>query len=147
MIDDSKPQSNRPPRSRVSRQESRRGASLVLVLVVLLATSGIMLAVVSSSIRHRMQLRNESQLEQTLWLLDAGINATVKQMEDDPDFGQTELKLGETLPRYRGSIQAETISSDDDQWQIKVTAKLQGLNEHSPVTQRSRILIFDRGKK
>ena len=130
---------------------SRRGtSSLIVVLVVLIATSGIMLTVVSSSIRHRMQLRNENQMEQTLWLLDAGVGATVKKMEQleaDADFDDLEIEVDKSLERYRGSIRAETISSDDDQMQVKVTAMLQGLNEHSPITRRSRTLIFDRGKK
>ena len=56
----------------MKRSHQRSGASLVVVLALLVVCATIVLQLLSSSLRQRMQLRRDLQKQQTQWLLRAG---------------------------------------------------------------------------
>lgn len=119
-----------------------RGTILIVVLVCLAVASTILLGVVGVSVRHRQQVRAEVQLEQTYWLLDAGIGKAIAKFEQDADFEDFAFTTDGSLKNYSGSVEINAVEQNDKQVVLRVTAKLQGLHELSPITQRSRVIVL-----
>ena len=123
--------------------QQRKGTILALVLVCLVVVTTILLGAVEVSIRNRQQIRTEVQLEQTYWLLDAGIGAAITKFHQSPDFGEYSFATEETLKNYKGSVDIQIIERDDKRVNMRVTAKLQGRHELSPLTKRSRVIVLN----
>ncbi len=123
--------------------QRRTGTILVFVLVCLLVVTTILMGAVEVSIRNRRQIRTEIQLEQTYWLLDAGIGAAITKFNQSPDFAEYAFATEGTLKNYRGSVNIEVIERTDQSVRLRVTAQLLGRQEFSPVTQRSRVIVLD----
>lgn len=129
--------------NRPREKNRRRGLTLFAVLVCLAVASVIMIGSVGFSIRHRMQLRNEIQLEQTYWLLDAGIGAALDKVRQDPEFKQLDLSAGESLNKYDGSLKIIVTERSGPNVGVRVTATLHGKNENGVTTKRSRLVFVD----
>ncbi len=75
-----------PGRRLNGADRQRVGTILIVVLVCLVVVTSILFGAITVSIRHRQQLRNELQLEQTYWLLDAGIGLAIDKFKQSPNF-------------------------------------------------------------
>ncbi len=69
----------RRPNARASRQ--RNGTIVIAVLVCLAIATTILFGAIEVSLRQRRQVRSETQMEQTYWLLDAGIGAAIAKFD------------------------------------------------------------------
>lgn len=125
---------------------SRSGAVLIVVLACMATASTILFGALAISLRYQRQFRNHVQMEQTHWLLDAGIDLAITEFESDPDFIHHSLATGVTLAPGIGSVTIDVIERNADRAVMQVTARLQGQHAHSPVTQRSRVFALDVSK-
>ena len=125
----------------------RRGAILIAVLVCLGIATTIVLGAVQTSIRQHRQVRNELQLEQTRWLLDAGVERAVAGFLAQPDNYQGEmLTITPGFEKYgQATIDISLIQYDrqTDRATLRVTAQLVGGGSLAPTTQRSREFVLD----
>ena len=122
---------------------SRSGAVLIMVLACLATASTILFGALALSLRYQRQFRNEVQLEQTHWLLDAGIDAAIAEYKSNPGFTHHSLATGDSLLPGVGSVTIDVIDRTDHRAVMQVTARLQGKYSHSQVTQRSRVFALD----
>ncbi len=126
---------SRRPKSK--RYNQRSGGILVIALVSLSVATVIMLSILNSSSRSRIQLRNELRIEQARWLLDGGVSHALASVEKQADY------MGETIavaPQLDGRSKATVeISVDRPEGSktisIRVTAKITSGNQ---VSQRSK---------
>lgn len=94
-------------------KNQRDGTSLIAVLALLGISTTILLLMLSSALRHRLQFRRDHQREQTRWLLRAA-----NELSDIQD-GQTEsippAKLTISIPAYQhGTITFTSQSKPSD---------------------------------
>lgn len=129
------------------RIKRRRGTILVAVLVCLGAATTIVLSTVHVSIRQHRQVRQELQLEQTRWLLDAGVDKAVTNFLAQPDNykGET-LTITPPPKKYqRAAIKISLIEYDRqaERVRLRVAARIEGIGTVAAVTQRSRDILLD----
>lgn len=120
----------------------RSGTVLLVVLVCMVVTTSIVLGAVQSSLRHRRQLRQDIQMEQTRWLLDAGIGRAISQLERDADYdGETinDILLAE---KYKCVVEIQQLDSTDQQ-KFRVVAQTMA-GENLPSMQRSKTIVIER---
>ena len=82
----------RRPRLLIQRpgRSGRQGSLLVCVLVCMGIALSIMLTSVHASLRERRQVARELQMEQTRWLVDAGLTHGTMRLRDDSGYtGET----------------------------------------------------------
>ena len=128
------------------RQRSRRGTLLIAVLVCLGIVVTILLGVVQVSLRQRFQLRNELQLEQTRWLLDAGVGQAHRMIHNDAEYQGETLKVSPGLKKFSaGQIETEVLerSDTDKSKRVLVTVKLGSADELLPTMSRSTEWLID----
>lgn len=127
----------RSKRAKPKRYNQRSGGILVIALVSLSVATVIMLSILGSSSRSRIQLRNELRIEQARWLLDGGLSHALASVEKQADY------KGETItvdPQLDGKSKATVKISVDraegsKEISIYVTAKITAGNQ---VSQRSK---------
>ena len=69
-------------RNRTSgRSPTRKGSVLIVVLVCLSFAATVLFGALRTSLQQRRQLRNEHDLVQTEWLLDAGVQVGHRKLE------------------------------------------------------------------
>lgn len=131
-------------RGRTGGCRPRSGTILIVVLVCLVAATTILFGAIEVSFRHRRQLRAELQLEQTYWLLDAGIGTAIEKFKQAPDFDKYAFETGVSLKDFTGSVDIKVVERNEESVSLQVTAKLKGPHKLSPITQRSRVIVLDR---
>ena len=133
-------------RSRLKKNQ-RRGAILIAVLVCLGIATTIVLGAVQTGMRQHRQVRRELQVEQTRWLLDAGIERAVTTFLAQPESYQGEtLTIMPALRKYpEATIEISRIQFDrqPDQAAFRVTARLVGAGSLAPTTKRSREFVIE----
>lgn len=107
--------------------QQRRGSLVFAVLACLIVATVIVLGTVSVSSKFRRQMREELQLEQTSWLLDAGVRLAVEKIKLDANYRGQEI----TIESVSGDAGAGTINivtwpeeGQSDSIRLKVTASL-----------------------
>ena len=131
---------------RQQRNVSRQRTVLIAVLVCMGIASTIVLGAVQISLRQRQQTRQELQMEQTKWLLDAGIGTAISRLQAQPAYNGETISVTPALEKYPdASIEITVIRSGqpDDQVSLKVTARLSGAEKQSPTTQRSKEILVE----
>ena len=113
-----------------ARRCNRRGTILILVLACCVVAVSLIAIAVQVSLQQRKHLRNEHQLEQTRWILDAAIRKTIADPPDDDIETDIEPKL-EKFDKASFSI-----SLKQDNGQVSVRAKIENKLETN-VTARS----------
>ncbi len=125
----------------------RRGAILVAVLVCLGIATTIVLGAVQSSIRQHRQVRQELQLEQTRWLLDAGIERAIAGFQAQPEsYAGESLTITPGLKKFdRATIEISVMENDaiTERARLRVTARLAGAAATAPVMQRSQEIVLN----
>jgi len=102
---------------------NRDGASLVAVLALMAVCSAILLPLLSSSLRQRIQLRRDLQHEQTQWLLRAGMRYAA--VEGDAEHVDLSAGIDVEIPHFdaaRLTIAAESNTTNAST--VKVSAQI-----------------------
>ena len=110
--------------------EQRRGYAAVLVLACCSVAVALVMLSLRTSLKQRRQLRNEHQLEQTRWVLDAAIRKSIADPPDDSSEDQLKPKL-EKFDKVLVSVEP-----DEAKGQVVIRAKIENAAGTS-VTMRS----------
>lgn len=106
----------------------RSGAILVCVLVCMGIATTIGLVAVRSSLQARRQMRQEVQLEQTRWLLDAGLARGLQQLRQSPAYQGETWNVAPALQSYPDAVVNIEVLADssapDGPARLQVTAVL-----------------------
>lgn len=119
----------------IARPVSRRGASMVVVvLTCLLVSSALVRAMTLATIRARRMAGTELQLLQTELLLDAGILRAARQLQNDPAYqGETWQPRTELEQFGQGRVEIRVRPAEETQTQlVEVTAYLGGAPAAQP---------------
>ena len=122
------------------RQHGRNGVTLVVVLVLISVVTIIMLTALTSTLRQRRQLRMDLQLEQTKWIVDAGVRKSLLELKRNPDFKGQTIDLSSALPKYEVSTLAiKRVVSDKKKTgdTIEVNASIDFRKDTTRSTKRS----------
>ena len=118
------------------RTNSRQGASLIVVLALLVVCGTIMLQLLGSSLRHRLQFRRELQREQTRWLKRAADDLAKSDPQIVKDKSGQTMKL--TLPHFgEASLIFET--KDDDNAHV-ITSQIGSLAAPDRLTRLKTVI-------
>lgn len=131
----------------------RSAAILVCVLVCMGIVSTITLLAVRTSLQVRRQMRQEVQLEQARWLLDAGLARGLQQLRQRADYQGETWDVAPALTSYgqatvQIAIEADgpgQASSDTTRRRLQVTATINaadGLAAPSPGSTSRTDSIF-----
>ena len=118
----------------------KRGTVLLVVLVCMVVATSIVLGAVQSSLRHRRQLHQEIQLEQTRWLLDAGISRAISQLDRDPEYDGETIKDISIAGKYNCVVEVQQLESAGQQ-KFRVVAKTM-VGKNLPSMQRSKTIVI-----
>jgi Tfp pilus assembly protein PilX len=107
----------RASRSALTRSaRERRGAVLAVALIVFLLCTAILCTLLEGVIRHERQVRDHRQLDQAVWLADAGINRAVAQLRQTDTYrGETWKVAAEELGGALGGKVTITVQPNDQQ--------------------------------
>lgn len=124
----------------------RRGSLLISVLVCLGIATSITLTGIHSSLRARRQVARELQMEQTRWLVDAGLNRGLIRIRSNADYAG---EIWEVTPPLNAHTQAtiavtrEASELPDGKTRLTATATIRSLDPISQVTQRTRSIVVE----
>jgi len=124
----------------------RRGAVLVAVLVCMGFATIVLLGAVQTSLHQRRQVRQELQMEQTRWLLDAGLSTAIARLQANPGYDGETLTVTPALNKYsQGTIEISLIRDDvpDQRVGLRVTARLGNADGSLPIMKRSKEIVVD----
>lgn len=122
---------------------ARSGTSLLAVLVCLIAVSVIVVGALTQSLRLHRQSRQDRILEQTRWVLDAGISRAVAALNVDRKYPGEKIVLQTSLREYRPSLEI-TVSQPgvDQSIGVEVIATMVPREELSAAIPFQRSLKF-----
>ena len=112
------------------RTGQRRGYAAVLVLACCSVAVALVMLSLRASLKQRRQLRNEHQLEQTRWVLDAAIRKSIA----DPPSESSEDPLKPKLEKFDKVL--VSVEPDEAKGQVVIRAKIENAAGTS-VTMRS----------
>jgi type II secretory pathway component PulK len=125
---------------------TRRGTVLVAVLVCMGFATIVLLGAVQNSLHQRRQLRLELQMEQTRWLLDAGLSTGLARLQAKPDYDGETLTVTPALDNYdNASVEIAVIRDVETKKPVRLraTAQLGTSNENIPKMKRSQEIVVD----
>jgi type II secretory pathway component PulK len=139
-----------------NRHRCDRNASILPVALVCLAVaSTLMLSALRVGLQARMQLHTAHQVQQTRWLLDAGVRRALASLRKNADYDGETIRLDESLIRERSATLTIRVvrladTSDDSNLTevgaqastVTVTAKLFHADDPQQTTQRSESFTF-----
>ncbi len=129
---------------RYRNTSNRDGTVLVVVLVCLIVVATVLIGTVGVSIRYRQQIRTELQMEQTYWLLDAGIGTAIANFNQDPESENMDVVIDHVMENHIGSVSITQLKRTDQQLTLRVTAKIRGNHQLGKTTQRSRMIVLEK---
>lgn len=120
----------------------RNGASLVVVLTLLVVCVAIVLQLVSASLRQRLQLRRDLQRQQTQWLLRAGTEyAAAHSNKPDSELPDT---VALEIPRFESNRLSFKTQADAPSTQaITITAQIGNSKNPTQLTSLSAQFKLD----
>ena len=127
-----------------------RGGILVCVLVCIGVASTIMLTALTATLRARRQIRQEMQLEQTRWLVEAGMIRGSRAAQRDAQYKGENWSVGSALGDNFDADVAIVVTNEDaaeGKILLQVTAEIRGTDPNSKTTRRSRQWLIDRPEK
>ena len=131
------------------RGAARRGTVLIAVLVCMGIATTIVLGAVQTSLRQRRQVRQELQMVQTRWLMDAGIGRAIARLQAQATYDGETLLVSPALEKYSNATVRITVIRKDqpnDQVRLRITAQLGGSNELVPAMRRSKEVVVNTSK-
>ncbi len=126
------------------RPGTRRGAVLIAVLVCMGVAVTIVLGVVQASLRERRQLRQELQMEQTKWLMDAGLGHAIAQLNAQPDYAGETMMVAPEIAKFaiaKLEVSVNRIDIPTNQIRVTVTSQLGDRDEQTALTRRSKTIV------
>ena len=87
-----------------TKSANRNGNLLIVALVSLAIATSLMFGALRTGLQARRQMRQQFQLEQTRWLLDAGVRHAHQMLRDDPDYDGETLTFDKTLPHEHSAV-------------------------------------------
>jgi type II secretory pathway pseudopilin PulG len=136
--------------NKISQRNPRSGSILVIVIVLMIVASTILFGMVQGGIRHRRQLRQELQMEQTRLMLDAGIRTAIKKVKSQPAYSGETISIDKFLGEHsKATIEIKVDESGTSEElnprpEVLVLATLSGAGEWSFTTQRSHTMFVAR---
>jgi len=125
----------------------RKGLITVCVLVCLIVTVSLSLSMLRSTLRARRDVAIRLQVQQTDWLLDAGIQlATVRLAESEEYAGET-WQVGDAILGYYAGRVVITVLRDGDNINVEAVALLSNSNlpkKNTPSGERERGMVTRR---
>ena len=124
-----------------------RGVVLIAVLVCIGVVATILFGVVEQSLRCRRQMRNETQLEQVRWLVDAGVRKAITELEQAPGYEGERFVVAPAIYDNLNAnveIKVKPVESDSDRVRVAVTATLCRADQETAKLKRTKEFVFDR---
>ncbi|MGB1928011.1 MAG: hypothetical protein ACPIA2_09385 [Mariniblastus sp.] len=122
-------------------RQTRKGTALITVLVCMGFISSIILGWVHVSLNMRRGLRRDQQLVQTHWLLEAGIQQGLQNIQSNKNYEGELITLSQSLSNLdRAAIEIEVLPATDllKTKRMKVIATIQkNASNAETVTMRS----------
>jgi len=122
-------------------RQTRKGTALITVLVCMGFISSIILGWVHVSLNVRRGLRRDQQLVQTHWLLEAGIQQGLQNIQSNKNYEGELITLSQSLSNLdRAAIEIEVLPATDllKTKRMKVIATIQkNASNAETVTMRS----------
>ncbi len=122
---------------------NRRGLVTLCVLTCLLVTLSIVLTLMQATLRARREATVRMQIQQTEWLLDAGVRLADQRLAESKNYRGETWQLDDVIPGYYAANVVITVDSgNDEQASVEVIAQLSncslaGKHKRGMVTQRS----------
>ena len=135
-------------RFRSHSRTRRRGVVLIAVLVCIGVAATILFGAVEKSLRCRRQIRNETQLEQVHWLVDAGVRKAISELEQVPGYeGERFVVEPAIYENLIASVEIEVSPTESESGQVRVavTATLRKADQESAKLKRTKEFFFDTG--
>ncbi len=110
-----------------SSRRKRSGSILICVLVCLAIVTSIAASMLKTALDARKAVRQELQLSQTEFLLEAGIQRAVQQWNDDPEYsGETWQLKSSAIPGIESALVEIQVSpaAEDQPTRIKIVAQI-----------------------
>ena len=121
--------------------KQKTGTVLVAALACMAIASMIVLAAIQTSLQQRRQLHRLAQMEQTRWLLDAGISHAVNLAQSGLDLPKKPLQI-ESDHLNGATIKFQRLeTSSNEQIRVLVTAQIKG-NTKVDSAQRSKEILI-----
>ena len=121
---------------------------MIAVLVCIGVATTILFGAVEQSLRCRRQMRNEAQLEQVRWLVDAGVRKAISNLEQRPGYeGESFVVTPQICENLVAKLEIKVSPTESATGQVRVvvTAALNKADEELPKVKRSKELVFDVG--
>jgi len=126
----------------------RHGLITVCVLVCLIVTVSLSLSMLRSTLRARRDVAIRLQVQQTDWMLDAGIQLANARLAASEQYAGETWQVGDAILGYHAGRTVITVARDSENTTVKVVALLSnsslpkqntrnGERERGMVTQRS----------
>lgn len=126
------------------QKPARSGTSLLAVLVCLIAVSVIVVGALTQSLKLHRQSRQDRILEQTRWVLDAGISRAVAALNVDRKYPGEKIVLETFHGEYRPSLEITVSQPGIDQpIGVEVIATMALREELSAAIPFQRSLVFE----
>ena len=91
----------------------RSATVLVAVLVCLAVASLILFATVKVSSGHRRQIRQELQIEQTRWMVDAGVRKALAEIASDKNYSGDQFSVSPLLKYGKAKLEIEVVADNE----------------------------------
>ena len=127
-----------------STSQSRRGTVIIPVLVCMGFTTSVLLGCVHMSLNMRRGLRQDKQMDQTHWLLEAGIRKGFENTKSNPTYEDELIMLSQPLANLdRAVIEIKILPATDLEKakRMKVVATIQK-NTSKPETTTVRSITL-----
>ena len=111
-------------------QSSREGAFLICTIACLAVVTGIVAAMLRSTLRDRRETKTTWQLRQTDFVLDAGVQRAISQLGASPDYQGETWTLQQVLANFHPEVEI-VVDRGDKQAAVTVTASLSQVENES----------------
>jgi hypothetical protein len=131
------------------RQHPRSGTLLVCVVVCMGIALSIMLTSIHGSLRERRQIARELQMEQTRWLVDAGLTRGMMKLSEDAGYSGETWDVTQALQSDHTSIIEISVQKTGDASEsvrLSVSATIRGQQLNSQPTRHTTSMMIDRSK-
>ncbi|MFK7765725.1 MAG: hypothetical protein AB8B55_00685 [Mariniblastus sp.] len=130
------------------KRSHRRGGILIAALVCMAVATIILLTVLQSSNRQRVQLRSELQIEQVRWLVDGGISKAIQELENDKSYSGETIVVSPTLDEKTKSTVEISIDRKSNAAGEPVVIKVTAIIERAgQVLQRTKEIKLNEEEK
>ena len=128
-----------------SLRGERKGSMLLMALACLAVVSAMLFGMLTNVIRDRSQTRVELQMEQTLWLLDAGVEfakSELQHRDENTLIRESRVSVKELGANGSGVVSYRVTRETESEIEVEVVAEVLGAGAYPQLTKRSRDFTF-----